>query len=478
MKILHVASEYYPLIKTGGLADVLGALPRTQSALGEAVRVVLPLYAQVREQLGERRLHTVAQLQSFAGQVWVRYVEFEGMGVYLVDAPQCFDRLGNPYHDEFYQDYADNYRRFALLGWIGAKLALGLDAWWGEMDVVHAHDWQAGLTLAYLWAWQARQRRVFTVHNLAYQGVFAAHHLSEIELPWSMFALEGLEFYGQMSYLKAGIYYSDWVTTVSPTYAQEITRQTYGCGLQGLLQTRALQGRLRGILNGIDEEVWNPTTDVWIEKPYSSARLQDKLMNKLALQAEFGLPEKKSMMVMVMIARLTEQKGADLLLAALDRVMALPLQLLVLGSGCEDLEARFLQAQARYEDKVGVRIGYDEALAHRLIAGGDVVLLPSRFEPCGLTQLYGLAYGTLPLVRGCGGLADTVVDVNEVTMAHKTATGFVFDEASAQAVVQTILRAQALWLQAKLWKNLQKQAMAARFTWLEVALEYQKIYQD
>ena len=473
MKTLHICSELYPLVKTGGLADVLGALPFAQKQAGMDVRVVLPLYPSVAEKIGETG--HVAYHHTFAGDIEIRYADYNGVGLYLIDAPQLYRRDGNPYHDQYYADYGDNYLRFGLLGWVGASLAAGSDSWW-KPDLVHGHDWQSGLAFAYLRAWAVPVKTVFTIHNIAYAGIFSGHHLAELGLPAYMYGTYGLEFYGQMSYLKAGLYYADHITTVSPTYAREITLPEHGYGFHGLLGERAAQGRLSGILNGVDDATWNPATDTNIAKPYQPNHMQGKRVDKHTLQQTYNLPTDDSVPLLVMITRLTEQKGADILLAAAETLLARPLQLAVLGTGSPDLEAAFRDLEARHPDKVGVRITYNEALSHQMIAGGDVILVPSRFEPCGLTQLYGLKYGTLPLVRETGGLADTVTNTQPDTLANKTATGFTFYDPTPDALLSTVGRMLESWHNPKQWAAIRTTAMAQDNSWHKAAEAYDALY--
>ena len=473
MKTLHICSELYPLVKTGGLADVLGALPFAQKQAGMDVRVLLPMYPSVAEKIGETG--HVAYHHTFAGDIEIRYADYNGVGLYLIDAPQLYRRDGNPYHDQYYADYGDNYLRFGLLGWVGASLAAGADSWW-KPDLVHGHDWQSGLAFAYLRAWAVPVKTVFTIHNIAYAGIFSGHHLAELGLPAYMYGTYGLEFYGQMSYLKAGLYYADHITTVSPTYAREITLPEHGYGFHGLLGERAAQGRLSGILNGVDDATWNPATDNNIAKPYQPNHMQGKRVDKHTLQQTYNLPTDDSVPLLVMITRLTEQKGADILLAAAETLLARPLQLAVLGTGSPDLEAAFRDLEARHPDKVGVRITYNEALSHQMIAGGDVILVPSRFEPCGLTQLYGLKYGTLPLVRETGGLADTVTNTQPDTLANKTATGFTFYDPTPDALLSTVGRMLESWHNPKQWAAIRATAMAQDNSWHKAAEAYDALY--
>lgn len=473
MKILHICSEMFPLIKTGGLADVIGALPYAQQTQGNDVRVILPLYPQVADKIGDSV--EVVTLGTFAGIVTLRFSYFNDIGIYLIDAPHLFSRP-LPYYDENYHDYMDNYKRFALLSYLGAQVAEGLDHWWGRADILHAHDWQGGLACAYLKSWHSPVKSVFTIHNIAYSGRFQAHHLAEIGLPWEFFSPNGLEFYGEISYLKAGIYYADQVTTVSPTYAQEITEAIAGGGMHGLLQARQSLGTLHGILNGVDDNVWNPDTDPNIIANYRSTYMHGKAKNKAELQRYFGLAENKDSLLLVMVTRLTEQKGADFLLANIDRIMQENVQLVVLGSGSPELEWLLNEAQSRYPNQIGVKIGYDEALSHQIIAGGDVILVPSRFEPCGLTQLYGLKYGTLPLVRQTGGLADTVNNSCKESIENRTATGFVFKHPDPNDFLDAVMRAISLWKKQKLWSSVRQNALAQDFGWAKVAEQYQKLY--
>lgn len=473
MKVLHVCSELYPLLKTGGLADVMGALPFAQQEIGIDARVLLPAYPAIRN--GIKNTTVIAEFDNFAGHIVIRYGEYQGVGVYLIDAPHLYDREGNPYHDANYQDYGDNYKRFALLGWVGAELADWLDTWW-KADVVHAHDWHAGLTSAYLAHKGRPAKSVFTIHNLAYNGSFSYHHLFEIGLPESMFNVEGLELYGQISYLKAGLYYSDAVTAVSPTYAKEITTSEFSYGLDGLLQTLQSQGKLHGVLNGVDEKIWHPKQDRYISDHYKLKAMTGKKKNKEKLQQHFHLPVKKDALLFVMVTRLTEQKGVDLLIDSADEIVKLGGQLIILGSGSAQLEQGIEALSQQYPENIAVKIGYDEALSHLIIAGGDVILVPSRFEPCGLTQLYGLKYGTLPLVRATGGLADTVVNSTSENIKARLATGFVFKEANADSLRQCIHNAFALWKKQRLWFSVRTVAMEQDFSWRVAALGYKKLY--
>ncbi|MDP8051231.1 glycogen synthase GlgA [Pasteurella atlantica] len=475
MRVLHVCSELYPLLKTGGLADVLGALPFAQKEIGIDARVVLPAYPAIIA--GITNTVIVNEFDNFAGHIILRYGEYNGIGVYLIDAPHLYAREGNPYYDENYNDYLDNYKRFALLGWVGAELTTGLDSWW-KAEVVHAHDWHAGLTSAYLAHKGRSAKSIFTIHNLAYQGNFSADHLYEIGLPSEMFNINGLELNGQISYLKSGLYYSDKVTAVSPTYAKEITTSEFGYGLEGLLATLEQQGKLFGILNGVDENIWHPNNDPYIKDHYKLKFMTKKRKNKEKLQSYFNLPQQADALLFVMVTRLTEQKGVDLVVDSAEEIVKQGGQLVILGSGATELEQNINELAIRYPENIAVRIGYDEALSHLIIAGGDVILVPSRFEPCGLTQLYGLKYGTLPLVRSTGGLADTVVNSTSENIKARTATGFVFDDASSEALNQAICNAFTLWQKQRLWFSVRTVAMEQDFGWKISAKHYQQLYQS
>ncbi|SFN42702.1 starch synthase [Izhakiella capsodis] len=474
MQVLHVCSEIFPLLKTGGLADVIGALPAAQIADGSDVRVLLPAFPDLKKGIVDTQ--SVATLQTFAGYVELRFGQFNGVGIYLIDAPGLYDRPGSPYHDESQYDYTDNYLRFALLGWVGCEIACGLDTYW-RPDIVHAHDWHAGLTCAYLAARGRPAKSVFTVHNLAYQGLFSAHHLAQIQLPPSFFNLYGLEFYNQISYLKAGLFYADHITAVSPTYAKEITLPEFGYGMEGLLQQRLSEGRLSGILNGVDPAIWDPTYDLLLTARYNRDTLESKLENKRQLQVAMGLKIDEKMLIFSVVSRLTKQKGLDLVLEALPGLLEQGGQLVLLGAGDAVLQQGFLAAAAEHPGQVGVQIGYHEAFSHRIIGGADVIMVPSRFEPCGLTQLYGLKYGTLPLVRRTGGLADTVNDASLENLADSIASGFSFEDSNASSLQRAIRRAFVLWSRPSLWRYVQRQAMGMDFSWQVAAVAYRDLYQ-
>jgi starch synthase len=476
-KILFVTSEAHPLMKTGGLGDVCGGLPQALQALGADVRLLLPGYRDSLQQAG--RLKKVAQLSlpPLAQPVTLLEGRLPGtrVKVWLIDFPPAYDRPGNPYLNALGHPWHDNAARFALLARVAVAIArdtAGLD--WSP-EVVHAHDWQTGLVPALLADDGVRPATVFTIHNLAYQGLFSYETFQSLRLPASLWSLHGLEFHGQLSFIKGGIAFADRITTVSPTYAREIQTAEHGYGLDGLLRHRA--ARLSGILNGIDARAWNPAHDPHLASPYNARRLVDKLPNKTALQREFGLRVDADVAVFGMVSRMVQQKGVDLLLDAMPALMQLPLQIVVLGSGEAQYEQALRKQAKRYPDRLAVLAGYDEALAHRIQAGVDLFLMPSRFEPCGLSQLYSLRYGTLPVVRRAGGLADTVVDASSEHIADGTATGIVFDDATTEALIGAVQRALVITRDRRSWKQIQLTGMRQDFSWRHSAADYLSLYE-
>lgn len=481
MRILQVCAEIFPLLKTGGLADVAGALPAALTAQGAAVRVLLPGFPAILAGLEGAtplaRLASPAALAPVEARLLVGRLPACGVEAYVIDAPDFYRRDGGPYADAHHQPYADNHLRFALLGWAAAQLADGLDPRWAP-DVVHCHDWHAGLAPAYLRAEAERNGRamppsLFTIHNLAYQGAFDAARFAELGLPAHFFAMHGVEFHGQLNFMKAGLYYADRISTVSPSYAREIQSYEQGCGFDGLLRSRAHD--LEGILNGVDGGVWNPAADPLLPTVYSADDSSGKAACKTALQRELGLKRAAGAPLFCVVSRLTEQKGLHLVLEALPRLIEQGAQFALLGSGDASLEAAFRAAADANPTAVAVRIGYDEPFAHRLIAGSDVIMVPSHFEPCGLTQLYGLAYGTLPLVRRVGGLADTVADARLETL-DTDATGFVFEPFTADALLGAVARALALYRRRADWKQVRQRGMRQNFGWDAAASRYLALY--
>jgi starch synthase len=482
MRILQVCAEIFPLLKTGGLADVAGALPPALRALGAEVRVLLPGFPAILAGLTDAvevvRLDPPAAMATGRGArlLYGRLAACD-VDAYVIDSPDHYQRDGSPYTDARQNPYEDNHLRFGLLGWVAAQLADGLDSYW-QPRVVHAHDWHAALAPVYLRALEwTRGRRlagsVYTVHNLAYQGFFASHHFGDLGLPAAYNQLHGLEFYGQISFMKGGLYFADRITTVSPTYAREIQGAEQGCGLDGLLRDR--DADLSGILNGVDDAVWNPVVDALITTPYNPRKLAGKSRCKAALQAERGLADDAAAPLLCVVSRLTEQKGLHLVLQALPALIERGFQFALLGSGDAGMENAFRQLAEQHPLSVAVRLGYDEIYAHRLIAGSDLILVPSRYEPCGLTQLYGLKYGTLPIVRRVGGLADTVADTRLETL-DLDATGFIFDDFSADGLIGACQRAMALFRRRADWLLVQRRGMQQPFGWEDSARQYLDLY--
>ena len=466
-KALFVVSECAPLVKTGGLADVAGALPGALAACGVAVRVLLPGYRTVMGQIGKTK--TVARYDDLFGGVAKLFAcEVAGIDLLILDAPHLYDRDGAIYGDATGQDWPDNAERFAALCKVGAMIAAdGVDGW--RPDIVHGHDWQAGLTPEYMHALGVDAPFVFTIHNIAFHGNTKAEKLVSLGLDPARFTPEGFEFWGQISALKAGLVGAAKINTVSQTYAEELLTPEFGIGMDGVL--RARQADLTGIVNGIDLDAWNPQTDPNIT-PYKTAA--GKVANRKALQKTFGLGKSDGPLC-VLVSRLTEQKGIDLLLGALPALLERGGQLALLGSGDPKLEVALLEAADRHKN-LSVKIGYDEKLSHQMMAGGDVILVPSRFEPCGLTQLYGLRYGTLPLVALTGGLADTVINASPAALVRGVATGLQFFPINAQALENAFVRLDTLYRDSKVWKAMQRNAMKQPVGWETSAAAYKDIY--
>lgn len=479
MRVLHVLSELYPLIKTGGLADVGGALTLALRDRGVDVHVLLPGYPSVMRALGSARV-LFADANFFGGgpaRILCGELVPPHLPACVLDCPGLFTRDGGPYSDERGRDWADNHRRFAALSWAGSMLARGLDGG-TRPDIVHTHDWQTGLLPAYE---RLRQGRggpglVHTIHNLAYAGNFDASVLHELGLPSHAYTPEGFEFYGRLSYMKAGLVYADRITTVSRTYAQEIQTAAQGCGFEGLLSAR--RHVLSGIVNGIDDREWDPARDPHLPATYTDEDPSGKAVCKAALQKRMGLTVKPDAPLLGVVARLAWMKGLDLLPEAVLPALAEGAQLVVLGTGEPVLEAALRALSMAHPGQVSVRVGFDEALAHLIEAGSDALLMPSRVEPCGLTQLYALRYGTLPVVRRTGGLADTVVDATPANLAAGTATGVVFGDATVPSFAQALLRALALYQEPARFRAVTARGMRQPVGWGPAAAEYQALYED
>lgn len=476
MKILLVSSEVHPFSKTGGLADMVGALGKELAHAGHEVGIVTPLYAGILEKFPDiQKLDWQLSLplgwRQVTGSVWTRQLAPKAT-VYFVAQNEFFSRTG--LYSAGGKDFGDNAERFIFFSKAAANLARYLP--W-KPQVVHVHDWQSGLVPILLQHERLQQgignhiRTCCTVHNLAYQGIFSADHYGLTNLPLDYLNPHGLEFYGSMNCLKAGIAYADVITTVSPRYAREITTPEFGCGLDPLLRKR--QSVLHGILNGVDYEEWNTSKNPYLNHSYSARNLSGKLKNKLELQAEFGLDVSAEIPLFGSVTRLAEQKGIDIEIAALTEMLSSRMQFVLLGSGSPAYEQACRELAARHPAQVAVKIGFDNALAHRIEAACDFYLMPSNFEPCGLNQMYSLRYGTIPIVRATGGLDDSVVDVAE---NPDLADGIKFSEYSSRALAKCIRKAMVLYQEPKLLRHYRRNAIQADFSWGRVVEQYEQVY--
>ncbi|MCS6891683.1 MAG: glycogen synthase GlgA [Rhodovarius sp.] len=468
VRVLAVASEAYPLVKTGGLADVVGALPKALARQGVRVVTMLPGYPAVLTALGQAREGRLIP-DLFGGPARLLGGVAGGIELIAIDAPHLYARPGGPYQDPAGQDFPDNWRRFA--GLAAAAALIAVEGWGGEgFAAVHAHDWQAGLTPAYLRHGRRPLPCLLTIHNLAFQGKFDAGIFPRLGLPWEAFSPRGVEYYGAVGYLKAGIWYADAISTVSPTYAAEIRTPAQGMGLDGLLRGRG--DVLHGILNGLDTEEWDPATDRYLPQRFSAADVSPRAGNKALLQRRMGLAEDPAVPLFAYVGRLAWQKGVDLLLEAIPAVFAAGGQLVILGSGEAELAGRCAAAAAANRGRIGAHIGFSEELARLVYGGADALVLPSRFEPCGLAQLCALRYGAVPIVARVGGLADTVVDCNIAALGHGWGTGFVCAPGQPELLGEAILRAAALWRDPPSWRRIQAHGMAQDVSWEPSAARY------
>jgi starch synthase len=472
--VLSVASEAHPIVKTGGLADVVGALPRALAPEGVDVTTLLPGYPAVMDALTTASRVAVFD-DLFDGEARLVAGTAAGLDLLVVDAPHLFARLGGPYAGPDGNDWPDNAFRFAALSRVAAEIARGAVER-SSPDVVHAHDWQAGLVAAYVRSAVRRPPVVFTVHNLAFQGKYPRALLETLGLPPDSFTTDGIEYYGAISFMKAGLQYADRITTVSPTYATEILTPEWGMGLEGLLRKRA--SVLVGILNGIDDEIWDPQTDPDLAANYDAGDAGPRAANTSALRSRFGLADDPGALLFGVISRLSWQKGLDVLLDALPRLLDFGAQLVLVGAGDADLERAFVASARETPSRIACFIGYDESLAHRVQAGANAVLVPSRFEPCGLTQLCALRYGAVPVVSRVGGLADTVIDANEAALAAGVATGIQFAPVHRETLEFAIGRAVKLFANRGEWTRMQANGMAADVSWRRPARQYAQLYRD
>lgn len=479
MRILLVTSEAYPLIKTGGLADVSGSLPKALQSLGVDVRILIPAYLNLIEQLRDcRKIATIDHLpHPDHAHLLLGKMPDSDVEVIAIQCKSLYERTGGPYTNSQGQDWADNALRFGVLSKIASILSSEdspLKDW--IPDIVHCNDWQTGLTPTYLHFMPGKKAKtVLSIHNLAFQGCYPENWVEQLQLPKESYNINGAEYYGQLSFLKAGIYFADGLSTVSPTYAKEIQTDGYGFGMQGLLTTRG--DEIRGILNGIDDHEWSPAKDAFIPANYNQSRMAGKYKVKQALQKKLALEVRDDVPLIGVVSRLTHQKGLDIFAEICQVLIAEGVQIAILGSGEKALEQKFIALNASYPQQVAVTIGYNEPLSHHMMAGCDMFMMPSRFEPCGLNQMYGLAYGTPPIVSSTGGLADSVCNTTEETLHNNTATGFLIAELNATSLLTTTQRAIALWHDKSTWKKIQKNGMSKDLSWHSSAKSYLEMFE-
>ena len=474
IRVLSVASEVFPLIKTGGLADVAGALPSAVRQHGIDMWTLLPGYPSVVAYLqAAEPVHEFADL--IGGPATLLRATASGLDLLVIDAPHLYARDGGPYNGKDGSEWSDNAIRFAALAQVGAMIGQGLLSGWVP-DIVHSHDWQAGLVPAYLHYGEGRRpSTVITVHNLAFQGQYASSLLERIGLPARAYSYDSVEYYGTIGYLKAGLQHADRITTVSPTYATEILTPEAGMGLDGLLRSRS--SIVSGILNGIDTEVWNPETDTNIPTRYNAAVLTRRSENRKALQQRLGMEVEGNRLLIGVVSRLSWQKGLDLLLSILPGLVADGVSIAMLGAGEAELVAAFSRAAQTYKRHFGMMAGYDEALAHLIQSGSDALLVPSRFEPCGLTQMCALRYGAVPIVSRVGGLADTIIDANDMALASGLGTGFQFSPVTEEKLEAAVRRARTHFRRPE-WRQLQANGMATDVSWRRPAEQYAALYAE
>ncbi len=472
MKILSVTSEIFPLIKTGGLADVTGSLPKALSALNVDTTTIVPGYPKVMAQL--KSAMPLLTFDDLLGErACLLHTRVEGLSLFVLDAPSLYDRPGGPYVDEHGIDHHDNWKRFAVLSLAAAEIANGVLQGWVP-DLVHTHDWQSALTSVYMRERGCKTPVVLTIHNLAFQGQYSAGLLGELRLSPRAYSLDQLEYFGDISFLKGGLQTADAITTVSPTYAREILTPRFGMGLDGVLNARVAV--LRGIVNGIDLEIWDPATDPYLPRNYDVGSLRRKRDNRTALQHRFGLDPSCKGPVFSAVSRLTWQKGFDMFADTADEVIGNGGQVIVFGQGDKDIEQALINTAARYPGQMAVHIGYDEPTAHLIHGGSDAIVQPSRFEPCGLTQLYALRYGCVPVVSRTGGLSETIIDANDAAMSARVATGFQFHPVTTDGLRLALRRAMHAFQEPKMWARLQNQGMKAKFSWERSAQQYAAVY--
>ena len=475
MQVLFATSEVAPLIKTGGLADVSAALPAALREIGVDVRILLPGYPSVLKMLAKPQI--AAEFPALPGFPPCRLLVAglpNGVPLFVIECAVLYQRGGGAYQNEKYMDWPDNAERFGLLSKIAALLSCGETPLDWKPDVVHCNDWQTGLTPAYLHFSKNSAASIMTIHNIAFQGIFPAGLVAKLGLPLQSFQPDGVEFFGGLSFMKAGLFYANHITTVSPSYAQEIQTPQLGFGLDGLLAHK--RDVLSGIVNGIDTDEWNPAADPNLVEAYDAKNLKGKSANKRALQTAMGLQVNDNIPLFGMVCRFTEQKGLDVVLKIAAQLIAFPAQLVLLGNGDAELERGALALAEQYPGQIATVVGFKQNLAHLIEAGSDIFLMPSRFEPCGLSQLYSQRYGTPPIVHATGGLKDTVINCTPTTLARGTASGFVFKSMDAPGLMAVARSAVSTYYDKNTWRQLQRNCMDKDFSWQHSAVAYRDIY--
>jgi len=473
LNILFASSEVYPLIKTGGLADVASGLPRAIAELGHDIRIILPAYKQI---IDEQEYKEVCHhsIDGYKIRLLSMTLTHSPVPLWLLDIPELYYRNGGPYGATDGNDWPDNAERFSTFSKVVSEIALNKLSLDWQPDVVHCNDWQTGLVPAYLSLHSKRPSTIFTIHNLAYLGLFPHAKFTALNLPEHWWAWNMLEFHHHFSFIKGGLVFADQINTVSPTYAEQIKTAEFGCGMEGLLNYRS--HLLSGILNGVDYQQWNPEHDPLIPQNYNADNFENKKVNKRALQKHFKLPENADTMLIGVVGRMVEQKGYDLILHALEEMTRYPIQIVMLGSGDSRLESALLTAMDAHPQQISIIIGYDENIAHLVEAGADMFMMPSRFEPCGLNQFYSLKYGTIPFVNDTGGLADSVINASPENIQNNSATGFKMANSSPESFIETFKFAFNTFQHPELWLQISKNGMAQDFSWAKSAEKYIALY--
>lgn len=472
MRVLSVTSEIFPFVKTGGLADVTGSLPKALAPLGIETTSLIPGYPNVMRQL-QSAVPLVAFDSLLGEKASLLHTRIEGLSLFVLDAPTLYDRPGGPYVDERGIDHPDNWKRFAALSLAAAEIAGGVLPGW-RPDLVHTHDWQSALASVYMRERGCSTPVVLTIHNLAFQGQYPASLLDELGLPPEAYSMDRMEYFGDISFLKGGLQTADAITTVSPTYAREILTPRFGMGMNGVLNERV--SVLRGIVNGIDLDVWDPSTDPHLPRNYDINSLRRKRENRAVLLERFRLDPSGAGPVFSAVSRFTWQKGIDMLAETADEVIHNGGRVIVFGQGDREIEQALLDTASRFPGRMAVHIGYDEPTAHLIHGGSDAIVQPSRFEPCGLTQLYALRYGCVPVVSRTGGLSETIIDANDAAMSARVATGFQFHPVTTDGLRLALRRALQTYADPKMWARLQNQGMKAKFSWERSARQYAAVY--